>query len=158
MHVTHIHTLLKDSIQMVETSFASESLSGEEIKNVPRLNHSLDGDSRCLDTSSNFSTLISATFAVLYLIFILWNTNSPPLNLIFSSPFSVPFFFLYSHFRFKAGCCAYVRNKITCSHAHALESSEFSTIWRIINCHSTTKFFCAVYRSPNSSDYVKLFE
>ncbi|MPC71842.1 hypothetical protein E2C01_066132 [Portunus trituberculatus] len=36
---------------------------------------------------STFSSLISATYAVLYLIFNLWNTTSPLLNLIFfSSP------------------------------------------------------------------------
>ena len=61
-------------------------------------------------------------------------------------------------FQFKAGCCVYVRNDITCSCAHALESSEFSTIWLRLDCHSTTKFFCAVYCSPNSSDYVKFLK
>ena len=45
-----------------------------------------------------------------------------------SNPFSVPSYFLYPHFRSKAGCCVYVRNDITCSRAHALESFEFSTI------------------------------
>ncbi|MPC22021.1 hypothetical protein E2C01_015027 [Portunus trituberculatus] len=34
---------------------------------------------------STFSTLTSAAFAVIYLIFSLWNTTSPLLNLIFSS-------------------------------------------------------------------------
>ncbi|MPC32612.1 hypothetical protein E2C01_025932 [Portunus trituberculatus] len=46
-----------------------------------------------------------------------------------SGPFSVPSYFLYSHFRSKAGCCIYVRNDLTCSRAHALESSEFFAIW-----------------------------
>ena len=88
-----------------------------------------------------------------------------------SNPFSVPSFFLYSHFRSKAGCCVYVRNNITLllrhnftfnditsSRAHALESSEFSTIWLRLQSHSLTKFFCAVYLSPNSSDYRKFFD
>ncbi|MPC84149.1 hypothetical protein E2C01_078877 [Portunus trituberculatus] len=51
------------------------------------------------------------------------------------------------------GCCVYVRNDLTCSHTHALESSEFSTIWLRLNSHSLTKFICAVYLSSNSSDY-----
>ena len=45
-----------------------------------------------------------------------------------SNPFSVPFYFLYPHFQSKAGCCVYVCNNITCSRAHNLESSDFSTI------------------------------
>ncbi|MPC41506.1 hypothetical protein E2C01_035100 [Portunus trituberculatus] len=75
-----------------------------------------------------------------------------------SSPFSVPSYFLYSHFRSKAGCCIYVHNKLTCSRAHALESSEFSIIWLRLNSHSLTKFICAVYLSYNSSDYSKFFD
>ena len=51
-----------------------------------------------------------------------------------------------------------VRSDITCSRAPGLESSEFSTIWLRLQCHSLTKFFCAVYLSPNSSDYVKFFD
>ena len=42
--------------------------------------------------------------------------------------------------------------------AHNLESSEFSTIWLKLQCHSLTKYICAVYLSPNSSDYVKFFD
>ena len=75
-----------------------------------------------------------------------------------SSPFSVPSYFLYSHFQSKAGCCAYVRNNITCTRAHNLESSEFSTIWLRFQCHFLTKFICAVYLSSNSSGYVKFFD
>ena len=75
-----------------------------------------------------------------------------------SRPFSVPSYFLYSHFQTKAGYCVYVRNDITCSRAPALESSEFSTIWLRLQSHSSTKFICAVYLSPNSSDYVKFFD
>ncbi|MPC47932.1 hypothetical protein E2C01_041692 [Portunus trituberculatus] len=44
-----------------------------------------------------------------------------------SSPFSIPSYFLYSHFCSKAACCIYVHNDLTCSHAHALESFKFST-------------------------------
>ncbi|MPC82039.1 hypothetical protein E2C01_076682 [Portunus trituberculatus] len=75
-----------------------------------------------------------------------------------STSISVPSYFLYSHFRSKAGCCVYVRNDLTCSRAHALESSEFFTICLRLNSHSLTKFICAVYLSPNVSDYIKFFD
>ena len=75
-----------------------------------------------------------------------------------SKPFSIPSYFLDSHFQSKAGCCTYVRNDITCSRASNLEYSEFSTIWPTLQCHSLTKFICAVYLSPNYSDYVKFFD
>ncbi|MPC30347.1 hypothetical protein E2C01_023609 [Portunus trituberculatus] len=91
------------------------------------------------------------------------NTTSPLLNLTFffltktqlseandSSPFSVPSYFLYPHFCSKAGCCV--------SRTHAIESSKFSTIWLQLNSHSLSKFICAVYLSPNSSDYSKFFD
>ena len=124
-----------------------------------------------LTPSSHFPLITSATFAVFDLIFNLQNNTAPPRNLNFFSslkhrclrqltvtPFSVPSYFLYSHFRSKAGCCVYVRNDITCSRAHALESSKFSTIWLRLQSHYLTKFFCAVYLSPNSSDYRKFFD
>ena len=51
-----------------------------------------------------------------------------------------------------------MRNDITCSCAHNLESSEFVTIWLRLQYDSLTKYICAVYLSPNSSDYVKFFD
>ena len=51
-----------------------------------------------------------------------------------------------------------MRNNITCSRGHNLESSEFSTIWLRLQCHSLTKYSCAAYLSPNSSVYVKFFD
>ena len=51
-----------------------------------------------------------------------------------------------------------MHNDITCSHAPNIESSEFSTIWLRLQSHSRTKYICAVYLSPNSSDYVKFFD
>ena len=113
---------------------------------------------------------ISATFVVLDLISNLWNTiSSTKPNLLFLiethfsvttdiSPFSLPSNFLYPHFQSKDGCCAYVRNDITCSRAPNHESSEFSAIWLRLQCHSLTKFICAVYLPPNSFDYVKFFD
>ncbi|MPC71501.1 hypothetical protein E2C01_065780 [Portunus trituberculatus] len=63
-----------------------------------------------LTPPSTFSTLTSATFRVLDIIFNLWNTTSPLLNLIFSSlqhsclrQLTVPSYFLFSNFRSKAG-------------------------------------------------------
>ena len=75
-----------------------------------------------------------------------------------SIPFSVPSYFLYPHLQSKASCWAYVRNDITCSRAHNLESSELSSIWLRFQCHTLTKFICAVYLSSNSSDYIKFFD
>ena len=75
-----------------------------------------------------------------------------------SSPFSVPSYLNYPHFRSKAGCCSYVRNDIICSRAQNLESSEIPTIWLRLQYHSFTNCVCAVYFSPNSSDYAKFFE
>ncbi|MPC65627.1 hypothetical protein E2C01_059765 [Portunus trituberculatus] len=37
-----------------------------------------------------------------------------------------------------------MRNDLTCSHAHSLESTEFSTIWLRFKSHSLTKFICAI--------------
>ncbi|MPC22044.1 hypothetical protein E2C01_015050 [Portunus trituberculatus] len=49
-------------------------------------------------------------------------------------------------------------NDLTCSLVHTLKSYEFSTTWLRLNSHSLTKFICAVYLSPNSSDYSKFFD
>ncbi|MPC50112.1 hypothetical protein E2C01_043934 [Portunus trituberculatus] len=46
---------------------------------------------------------------------------------------------------------------LTCFRAHALEFSEFSTIWLRLCSHPLTKFICAVHLSPNSSDNSKFF-
>ena len=51
-----------------------------------------------------------------------------------------------------------MRSDILCSRAHILESSECSTIWQRLQCHSLTKLICVVYLSPNSSHYVKFFD
>ena len=54
--------------------------------------------------------------------------------------------------------CVYVRNNITCSRVHNLEFLEFTTIWLRLQFQSLTKYICAVYFSPNASDYVKFFD
>ena len=75
-----------------------------------------------------------------------------------SNPFSVSSYYLYPNFKAKGGCCVYVHNNLTCSRVPDLDSSEFSTIWLRLSCHSLTKYFCAVYLSPNSTDYPKFFD
>ena len=75
-----------------------------------------------------------------------------------SKPFSVPSYFLYPRFKAKGGCCVYVRNDLSCSRVPELDSPEFSTLWLRLSCHSLTKYICAVYLSPNSTDYVKFFD
>ena len=150
---------------------ASESPSGEGTINVPRSDCSSGIDPKCLDTPLTFFSINFCNIRGLRSDFqsVEHHLSSTKPHLLFltetqvseatdSNPFSVPSYFLYSHFRSKAGCCVYVRNDITCSRAHALESSEFSTIWLRLQSHSLTKFFCAVYLSPNSSDYRKFFD
>src|ERR1051325_1288400 len=75
-----------------------------------------------------------------------------------SKPYSVSSYCLYPQFSAKGGCCAYVRNDVVCSRVSNLESSEFSTLCLRLSCHSTTKFICSVYLSPNSTDYPKFFD
>ena len=70
---------------------------------------------------------------------------------------SVPSYLLSPHFQPKAGCCIHVHNDITCSRTHNLQSSEFSIIWLRFQCHSLTKYICAVYLSPNSSDFILFY-
>ncbi|MPC81119.1 hypothetical protein E2C01_075720 [Portunus trituberculatus] len=125
---------------MATSNPTSKSPFGEGTRNVPKLDCSFIGDPKCLNTSLNFffnnfcniSSLRSnfqsvehhrsSTKPHLFL------TETQLSKATDNNPFSVPSYFLYSHFRSKAGCCVYVHNDSTCSHAHALESSEFSTI------------------------------
>ncbi|MPC20077.1 hypothetical protein E2C01_013007 [Portunus trituberculatus] len=120
---------------MLTPNPASEFLSGELTRNVPRSDCSLNDNPKCLDTSlnfyinicnirslrSNFQSVEHHLFSTKLLLFFNETQLSEATD---SSPFSVPSYFLYSYFRSKAGSCVYVRN-LTCSHAHALESFEF---------------------------------
>ncbi|MPC51265.1 hypothetical protein E2C01_045111 [Portunus trituberculatus] len=150
---------------------ASESPYGEGTRHVPWSDCLLGGDAICLDTSLGFFFINFCNIRGLRSNFqsVKHHLSSTKPNLLFltetqlseatdSSPFSVPSYFLYPHFRSKAGCCVYVRNDLTCSRAHALESSEFFTILLRLSSDSLTKFICAVYLSPNSSDYSKFFD
>ena len=132
---------------------ASESLSGEGTRNVPRSDHPQGDDSRCLDTSSNCLSINFCNIRGLRSNFqsVEHHLSSAKPHLLFltetqvsvatdSRPFSVPSYFLYTHFQTKAGCCVYVRNDITCSRAPALETSELSTIWvRLQGPNSTNR-------------------
>ncbi|MPC28184.1 hypothetical protein E2C01_021379 [Portunus trituberculatus] len=125
---------------------ASESPSGKGTKNVASSDSSPDDDLKCLDTSLNFFNINlcnirglrsnfqsvghNLSFTNPHLLFLTETQLSEATD---SSPFSVPSYFLYSHFRSKTLCCVYVRNDLTCSPAHALESYEFSTIWLRLN-------------------------
>ncbi|MPC49266.1 hypothetical protein E2C01_043064 [Portunus trituberculatus] len=96
---------------MATPNLASESPSGEGTKNLPR--------SDC-SPEHHFSSTKP------HLLFLPETHLSEATD---SNLFSVPSYFLYPHIRSKAGCCIYVRNDLTCSRAHALESSVFSTFW-----------------------------
>ena len=137
---------------------ASESLSGEGTINVPRSDCPSADDLGCLDTSSNSFSLDFCNICGHISNFqsVEHHLSSTKLQLLFlteiqlsmttdSSPFSVPSIFLYPHLQSIAGCCVYVRNDITCSRAHNLKTSEFSTIWLKLQCHSLTKYISAVY-------------
>ncbi|MPC48469.1 hypothetical protein E2C01_042242 [Portunus trituberculatus] len=135
MHLPHIHPSFEKSkfkTKMDTPTHASESPSGEGTKNVP------SDDPKCLDISLNFFYInfcnirslrsnfqpvehhLSSTKHHLFL------TETQLFEATDSSPFSVPSYFLYSNFRSNAGFCINVCNDLTCSRAHALESSEFS--------------------------------
>ncbi|MPC32505.1 hypothetical protein E2C01_025818 [Portunus trituberculatus] len=124
----------------------SKSPSGEGTRNVPRPDCFSGGDPKCLDTSldlffTNFCNIrglrSNFNFVEHHLSYtkphLLFLTETQLSEATDSIPFSVPSYFLYPHFRSKAGCCVYVHNGLTCSRAHALESSEFSTIWLRLN-------------------------
>ncbi|MPC62917.1 hypothetical protein E2C01_057007 [Portunus trituberculatus] len=106
---------------------ASESLSEEGTRNAPWTNCSLGGDPKCLDTSLDFFFInfcnirghrcnlksVEHHFSSTKprLLFLTETQLSGATN---SGPFSGSSYFLYPHFRSKAGCCVYVRNDLTC--------------------------------------------
>ena len=119
---------------------ASESPSGEGATHVPRSDYPSVDDLRYLDTSSNTFSIYFCNIRGLRSSFqsVEHHLSSSKLHLLFLTetqlsiatdhrPFSVPSYFFYNKFQSKAGCCAYVRNDITCFCAYNIESSEFST-------------------------------
>ena len=112
---------------------------------------------KCLDTPLNFSSLTSATFKVLR------RSNYPSVENHFSftkpdlflnetqmsgtedsSLFSVPSYFIFPNFHCIAGSCVYKLNYLICSHIHAFESFEISSIWLRLQSKSQAEFICAV--------------
>ncbi|MPC60114.1 hypothetical protein E2C01_054151 [Portunus trituberculatus] len=90
-------------------------------RNVPRSDCSLGGDPKCLDTSLNFFVINHCNIKICGLtsnfqslehhlssakphLFLTESQLSEATN---SSVFSVPCYFLYPHFRSKAGCCVH---------------------------------------------------
>ena len=116
---------------------------------------SVDG---CLDTSSSTSYLDFCSIRGLRSNFqyVEQHLSSTKSHLLFltetklsvttdNNLFSVSSYFLCPHFQSKAGCCAYVRNDITCSRGLNLDYSELSTIWLRLQCHSLKKIqLCSI--------------
>ncbi len=164
------HNFLK--IKMATIYSVLESPPVEATRNVLRSDLTLDNDSeRCPGNSSNFFWINFCNSSGLrpnfhftehhlssskpYLLFLTEIQASEATN---SNFYSVPSCFLYPKLQTKAGCCVYVRNDITCSRTHHLDSTEFSTIWVKLNSYPITKYIYAVYLSPNSADYVRFFD
>ncbi|MPC95345.1 hypothetical protein E2C01_090552 [Portunus trituberculatus] len=134
-------------------------LLGRGPKNFPRSDYPPISDPKCLDTSLNvflinFCNIRGLRFNFQFVEHHL-SSNKPYLLFLTetqlsedtgSRPCFVPSYFLYSHFPSKARCCVYVHNELTCSCAHALESSEFSILWLRLN--STLKLFFSVLSMP----------
>ncbi len=146
---------------------ASESSCGEGTRHFLRSESTLDSDSEgCL---GNFSNLLSVNFCNIRGLRFnfhsvehhissskphLFLTETQVSEATDSSLYSVPSYFLLLNFRPKLA----VASMYSCSHAHHLDSSEFSTIWVKLSCYSITKYICVVYLFPNSTDYVRFFE
>ncbi len=157
---------------MASFSFASESSSRRGIINVPRPDPTPGDDpTRCRGSffhsfSIHFCNIrgLRSNFHSVEHHFssskprLLFLTNTQVSEATDSNLYSVLSYFLYPQFHSKAGCCVYVRNDITCSRAHQLDSSEFSTIWLKVNSHSFSKYICAINLSPNSTNYIKFFD
>ena len=119
---------------MTILTLASESSSRKGTINALRSDGSFGVDQKCLEILLNFFYINFCNIHVLRSNFqslehhlsstkphLLFLTETQVSEATGSTPFSVPSYFLYPHFRSKAGCCVNVRNDITCSRAHALE-------------------------------------
>ena len=160
-HITHI-TSNQNFKKMASINLASESPGGGTI-NAPTHRPSGYDPTRCPEPLSNTLSInfcnirgLSSNFIPVehhlssskpHLLFLTETQLSEATD---SKPFSVPSYFLYPRFKAKGGCCVYVRNDLSCSRVPELDSSEFSTLWLRLSCHSLTKYICAVYLSPNS--------
>ena len=152
------------------STIASEPPAGGLNKYRP-LGHSVDDPAKCPRPRPSFLTVNFCNIRGLSSNFpsvehhlssakpdLLFLTETQVSETTSSNPFSVSSYYLYPNFKAKSGCCVYVHSNLTCSRVPDLDSSEFSTIWLRLSCHSLTKYFCAVYLSPNSTDYPKFFD
>ncbi|MPC58327.1 hypothetical protein E2C01_052325 [Portunus trituberculatus] len=94
---------------------ASESPSGEGTRNVLRLDCSLAGNPKCLDTSLNS--------------FFMNFCNNRGLRQLRIGPALFPRIFSILIFRSKAGCYVYVHNDLTCSRAMLFNLLSFQQVW-----------------------------
>lgn len=165
MQLLGTHRSLKAK-KVVTRAPTSDSPSAEDNMSIPRSDCFPRADRKCLETPSQFFLINFYNIGGHGPIFqsIKHHLSSTKLHILptetqvseatNSAPFSVFPYFLYHHFRFKAGC-SYMLNDMTCSRIHVLEFLNFSSIWLWLKTHSITKFSCAVYLSPNSSEYRK---
>ncbi|MEL7524085.1 MAG: endonuclease/exonuclease/phosphatase family protein [Cyanobacteria bacterium J06553_1] len=65
---------------------------------------------------------------------------------------------LHHNFRFKGGVCAYCNTNTPIARLVDLESSNFDAIWLKITLPTITILLCFLYFSPNSSNYLELFD
>ena len=65
---------------------------------------------------------------------------------------------LHHNFRFKGGVCAYCNTNTPIARLVDLESSNFDAIWLKITLPTITVLLCFLYFSPNSSNYLELFD
>ena len=106
--------------------------------------------------SSNFNSVEHHLFSAKpHLLFL---TETQVSDSSSSDHFTVSSYCLYSNFLFKGGCCVYVRNDVSCFRVPKLETSDFSTLWLRLSNHSSTKYICCVYLSPNSTNYARFFD
>jgi len=75
-----------------------------------------------------------------------------------SMPFNVSNYTLYPSFRFKGGLCVYSRLDLPLTRIYALENPNFDVVWLKVCFSSLTKYLCCLYRSPNSDNFLNLFD
>lgn len=73
---------------------------------------------------------------------------------LFLTTFAKPFFLFFTETQDSEAADS---NDVTCSRVPDLDSSEYSNFWLRRNCYTQTNYICAVYLSPNSTDYPIFF-
>lgn len=78
------------------------------------------------------------------------NSGSPHLN--------YPNYVIHDRFRLKGGICAYIRADVPCKRMMEFESNEYDILWLRTSANSSSRFICCIYRSPNATNFSKLFD